>query len=128
MVLDGPYVLGRLARATARPFVWKRAWVARLQRPDGIDTSWRSFGSPSCVNTCRYDGTKEVRTDSGMRYLDLSVGDGVDGNVEPVQDGDKVTIYFTSRLWGYNGTSPGTSSAVECLREGGGRRRSVTYW
>lgn len=38
-----------------------------------------------------------------MRYLDLAVGDGVDGNVEPVEDGDKVTIYYTSRLWGYNG-------------------------
>lgn len=65
--------------------------------------SSRTQNDMSNASPTRYDGTKEVRTDSGMRYLDLAVGDGVDGNVEPVEDGDKVTIYYTSRLWGYNG-------------------------
>lgn len=43
-----------------------------------------------------------------MRYLDLAIGDAADGTVEPVQDGDKVTIFFTSRLWGYNGMAVST--------------------
>lgn len=65
--------------------------------------SSRTQNDMSNAAPTRYDGAKEVRTDSGMRYLDLAVGDGVGGDEEPVQDGDKVTIYFTSRLWGYNG-------------------------
>lgn len=60
-----------------------------------------------------------------MRYLDLAVGDGVDGNVEPVEDGDKVTIYYTSRLWGYNGMAGGLRG-VERTREGEGRGRNMS--
>lgn len=92
----------------------------------GIDHTWCIMCSvsraPFFGGTCRYDGAKEVRTDSGMRYLDLAVGDGVGGDEEPVQDGDKVTIYFTSRLWGYNGMAGGTSGWSRRKRGGVGAK------
>lgn len=51
-----------------------------------------------------------------MRYLDLAVGDDAVGNVEPVQDGDRVTIFFTSRLWGYNGMAGGAKRGGAAAR------------
>ena len=52
-----------------------------------------------------------------MRYLDLSLGEGADEELLPLVDGDRVTIYFTSRLWGYNGTGGG---GVRCGAGGRG--------
>ncbi|OSX80886.1 hypothetical protein BU14_0031s0058 [Porphyra umbilicalis] len=76
--------------------------AAAAPRPAAAYSS-RTQNDLSNASPTRYDGSKEVKTESGMRYLDLSLGEGADEELLPLVDGDRVTIYFTSRLWGYNG-------------------------
>ena len=90
-----------------------------------------------------YDASQVVTTSSGLRYFDLSTGNGPEA-----RPGDTALVYYTSRLGGLNGIKiqstfddpnsppfifrigapdvvPGVSESVQGMRVGGKRRAVI---